>query len=67
MVTGTVLSAMEFFDLLYARYNFTSLAFIKYYDCSQSFSVLDELICIHGGIVVAHHIDVHDDILYLAP
>ena len=67
IVSVTVLSAMEFWYLLCARYNVSPLNLHSHFDgCGTAFLVTHTLIFIIGGLVIARHNKIHDEILYLS-
>ena len=66
-VSGTVLSATEFQYFLCTRYNvFPVNLHIECDGCGTSFGVTNELSCIIGGLVIVHHNEIRDKILYLS-
>ena len=66
-VSGTVLSAPEFRDLLCARYNFSPLNLQSHCDrCGTAFRVNRALICSTGVLVITRHKKISDKLLYLA-
>ena len=65
-VTGTLLVATEFRDLLCAHYNVTPLSPQSNCDgCSTSFDLRHALSCRKRGLVIARHNEVHDELIYL--
>ena len=61
-----MLVAMEFRDFLSARYDVTPQTLKKYDGCAQSLFVRHRLGCSNGGLVIARHKQVRDDLLYFA-
>ena len=60
-VSGTVLSAMDFWDLLCARYNVYPVNLQSHwYGYGNTFGVMHTLICITGGPVIARHNEIRD-------
>ena len=60
------MSATEFWDFLCARYNVTPLNIHSHCDrCGTAFKVTHIIICSKGGLVIAHHNGVRDELLYL--
>ena len=67
MVSGTVLSATEFWDLLCARYNVSPLNLQSYWNvCGTAFSVTHALICSTGCLVIVRHNEIRDKLFYLS-
>ena len=67
MVTGTLLVANEFCDLLCARYDVTTPNPHRKCDGRGTyFDIRHALRCIKEGLNIARHDGVHDEILYLA-
>ena len=66
-VSGTVLFATEFWDFLCARYNLSPVNLQSHCDgCGTAFGVTHTLICIIGGLFIARHNEIRDEILYLS-
>ena len=66
-VTGTVLTAMEFRDLLYARYNVNPPNLQNKYDgCLHTFYVLHALRYINRVLAITLHNEICDDIIQLS-
>ena len=66
-VSGTVISAMDFWDFLCARYNVSPLIIQSHCDgCGTSFGVTHTLICSIGGLVFARHNKIRGKFLYLS-
>ena len=66
-VLGTVLSATELQDFLCARYNLSPVNLQSHCDgCATSFGVTHALSCIIGGLVIAGHNKICDELLYLS-
>ena len=64
IVTGTVLLATEFSDILCPRYNFTPLPNLQS-NCNgrgTSFDVRHTLICYKLGLVIARHNEVREEL-----
>ena len=65
-VTGALLSATEFFGYLFARYNVNPPNIQNKYDgCMQTFLGSHTLNWTNGGIVIAHHNEIRNDIIHL--
>ena len=67
-VTDTVLLEMEFFDFLCARYNVTPSPNLQSHHnrFGAAFDVCHTLSCRKGGLVIARHNKVCDELLYLS-
>ena len=66
-VSVTVLSATEFRDYLCARYNVSPLNFQRHCDgYSTVFVVMNTLRCSIDGLVITHHNEICDKIIYLS-
>ena len=66
-VSGTVLSATEFRDDLCARYTFSPVNLKRYCDGSgTAFGVTHALSCYIGSLVIVHHNEIRDELLYLS-
>ena len=67
IVSGTVFSATEFLYFLCVHYNVSPLNFQSHYDgCGIAFGVMHALSCSTGGLVIVHHNEIHDKLLYLS-
>ena len=65
-VSGTVLSAMEFWGFLCAHYNISPVNLQSHCDgYGTAFGVTHALICSIGGLFIARHNDIRDKLLYL--
>ena len=66
-VSGTELSATDFWDFLCARYNVSPVNLQSHYaGCGTAFGVTHALSCIIGGLVIARHNKIRDELLYLS-
>ena len=66
-VTGTLLSATEFCDLLCARYDVTPPNLQNNCNwCGIAFDVCHSLSCRKGGLVIVYHKKLYDKLFYLA-
>ena len=66
-VSGTVLSATEFWDFLCARYNVSILNLQSHCNgCVTAFGVTHVPSCSIGNLVIACHNEIHDELLYLS-
>ena len=67
IVSGTVLSATEFWDFLCAGYNVSPQNLQSHCDrCGTVFGVKHKLSCNTGGLVIVRHNKIHEKILYLS-
>ena len=65
-VSGTVLSATEFLDLLCACYKVSPVNLQSHRDgCGTAFGVTHALSCIIVGLVIVRHNKIRDKLLYL--
>ena len=66
-VSEMILSEGEFYDDLYLHYGYTLPDLpIQCNGCHQCFSIEHALQCKKGGLVVAHHNEIHDEVRHLA-
>ena len=66
-VSGTILSATEFRDCLCARYNVSHLNLQSHCDMRGTASgAMHTLSCSIGGLVIARHNEIHDELFYLS-
>ena len=66
MVTGTVLAGTKFSAFCAYDMMLPPLT-VKKFDCYyRSFSVHHRIICSHRKLIIVHHNEVHDELLYLA-
>ena len=67
IVSGTVLSATEFRYFLCVHYKVSTLNLQSHFGgCGTAFIVTHALICSIGGLVIAHHNVIRDELLYLS-
>ena len=66
-VNGTELGSQEWRDAFFLRYGLEPPDLPKYYDgCEAQFSISHDLDCKKGGLVTAHHNELHDGVADLA-
>ena len=66
-VSGTVLSAMEYWDILCARYNVSPTNLLSHCDkCGTVFRVTHTLSCSIGGLIITRHNKIREKLLFLS-